>query len=66
MQSFLRRDMVKFVEYAVRDALISLTHALWMEDFNFNLGGLGIPLTLSSIGRRYVKKCVEGNKVPWI
>jgi len=26
-----------------------------MEDFNFKIGGVGIPLSLSSIGRRYVK-----------
>lgn len=55
MQGFLKRDREKFIEYALRDALISLIHASWMEDFNFKLGGLGIPLTLSSIGRSYVK-----------
>jgi hypothetical protein len=26
-----------------------------MEDFNFYIGGTGIPLSLSSIGRSYVK-----------
>lgn len=55
MQGFLTRDKDKFVDYALRDALISLIHACWMEDFNFNLGGLGIPLSLSAIGRKYVK-----------
>jgi len=26
-----------------------------MEDFNFKIGGVGIPLSLSSLGRNYVK-----------
>jgi len=26
-----------------------------MEDFNFNSGVIGIPLSLSSLGRSYVK-----------
>lgn len=26
-----------------------------MEDFNFMIGGAGVPVSLSSIGRRYVK-----------
>ena len=55
MQSFLSRDKEKFVEYAVKDAIISLIHALWMEEFNFNYGCVGIPLSLSAIGRNYVK-----------
>lgn len=55
MQGFLARDKEKFTEYALRDALISLIHASWMEDFNFNIGGIGIPLSLSSLGRSYVK-----------
>lgn len=55
MQGFLARDKVKFTEYALRDALISLIHACWMEDFNFRIGCLGIPLSLSTIGRNYVK-----------
>jgi hypothetical protein len=55
MQTFSKLNQEKFIEYALRDALISLIHALWMEDFNFNLGGVGIPLSLSSVGRKYVK-----------
>jgi hypothetical protein len=26
-----------------------------MEDFNFQIGGIGIPLSLSALGRSYVK-----------
>lgn len=55
MHGFLNRDRDKFIEYALRDAMISLIHACWMEDFNFQLGVIGIPLSLSSIGRKYVK-----------
>ena len=45
MQSFLQRDKEKFVEYAVRDSLISLIHSFWRDDFNFNIGGLGTFIT---------------------
>lgn len=55
MKGFLKRDKVKFTDYALRDALISLIHASWMEDFYFKIGGVGVPLSLSSIGRSYVK-----------
>jgi hypothetical protein len=55
MQGYLEREREKFVEYALRDAVITLVHASWMEDFNFSIGGLGVPISLSSIGRKYVK-----------
>lgn len=62
MQQFLTRDREGFIAYALRDALISLVHASWMEDFNFPLGGNGIPISLSSIGRKYVKSIWLENK----
>jgi hypothetical protein len=55
MLSFSKTDRDLFIAYALRDALITLKHSLWMIDFNFTLGGVGVPLTLSSIGRKYVK-----------
>ena len=55
MEGFLLRNKDKFIEYALRDALISLVHASWMEDFNFKIGFVGIPLSLSSLGRNYVR-----------
>ena len=61
MEGFLRTDKNKFVEYGVRDALISLTHACWMEDFYFRLGGMGVPISLSSIGRKFVKNNWKDN-----
>jgi hypothetical protein len=34
-----------------------------MEEFNFNIGGgFGVPLSLSSLGRRYVKSNWKENK----
>ena len=56
MKMFLREDREKFIEYALRDVLISLIHSLWMEDFNLGVGGIGVPLSLSSIRRKYVKQ----------
>ena len=53
MEGFLLRNKDKFIEYALRDALISLVHASWMEDFK--IGFVGIPLSLSSLGRNYVR-----------
>jgi len=55
MDLLLKVNKVKFEEYAIKDAVIPLIHASYMEDFNFKLHGLGIPLTLSSLGATYVK-----------
>jgi hypothetical protein len=64
MQRFLNKNYEKFIEYAIRDAIISLVHALWMEEFNFSLGGIGVPLSLSSVGRRYVKNIWDETHYP--
>lgn len=54
MSEFLSADKEMFEKYAVRDALIVLKHSVAMEQFNFGVKQLGIPLTLSSMGRNYV------------
>lgn len=54
MSSFLKRDRKGFEAYAKQDAVITLKHALSMERFNMNIKQLGVPLTLSSMGRNYV------------
>lgn len=54
MSSFLERDKVGFEEYALIDAKIVLRHANAMEMFNFSNKQLGIPITLSSLGRNFV------------
>ena len=51
----LKVNKEKFDEYAINDAIIPLIHACYMEDFNFNLKTLGIPLTLSSLSKTYIK-----------
>jgi len=54
MSKFLERDREAFIEYAVRDAVITLKHAISMEQFNFGIKLLGVPVTFSSLGRNYV------------
>jgi hypothetical protein len=54
MSAFLKRDKKKFELYAIQDAVITLKHSLFMEEFNFNIKQLGVPLTLSSLGRNFV------------
>ena len=54
MDKFLIRDKKAFEEYALQDAIITLKHSTVMEVFNMRVKQIGIPLTLSSIGRNYV------------
>ena len=56
INELLRDDKELFSAYAIRDAEITLKHACSMEEFNFTLCKLGVPLTLSSIGKAYVIK----------
>lgn len=55
MKKFLKEDYETFKAYAIQDSVICLTHALFMEEFVFKMGVVGIPLTLSSVSRAYVK-----------
>ena len=54
MSVFLQDDKLSFEEYAIRDALITLKHSVEMERFNFSLKQLGVPMTLSSLGKKFV------------
>jgi hypothetical protein len=54
MSNLLARDKQKFVNYAMLDVKITIKHATEMEKFNRSVNQLGIPNTLSSIGRNYV------------
>jgi len=54
MDELLLLNPKKFEEYVMRDSLITLKHAEWMENFNFQITGIGVPTTLSSIRRNYV------------
>lgn len=62
MELFLINEPTKFKEYAVRDALITMIHARYMEYFNHSLGGVGIPLTLSGLSTKFIKKYWSENK----
>ena len=63
MDEYLKIDPKSFEEYALNDAKIVLKHATVMEEFNFSLKQLGVPITLSSIGKRFVlKKWDDGFK----
>lgn len=55
MDVLLATDKNRFTNYAVRDAVIPLIHGNFMEHFNFQLNEIGIPITLSSLGFKYVK-----------
>lgn len=55
MDVLLRDDKKLFEEYATRDAIIPVVHANFMEQFNFQLNELGVPITLSNLGSKYVK-----------
>jgi len=54
MKHFLKENPVLFEHYALQDAVITLIHASFMEDFNFSIGSIGIPLTLSTLSRNYI------------
>ena len=54
MEDFYIQKPDDFMEYALRDALITVIHAMYMEDFSFSLGGIGIPTTLSSLTAKNV------------
>lgn len=45
----------KFIQYALNDSLITLTHAVWMEAWSFShIKSLGIPITLASVGKKFL------------
>jgi hypothetical protein len=54
MSNLLKRNKKVFEEYAIQDVKITLKHATEMERFNMSIQQLGVPLTLSSIGKNYV------------
>ena len=56
MAKFLLEDPKRFREYAIQDSIIVLIHACYMEDYNFKLDKIGVPLTLSSISKSLIAK----------
>lgn len=56
MKALLRDDKDLFEKYAINDSLITLKHACTMEEFNLTVDRIGVPLTISGIGKSYVIK----------
>lgn len=54
MRAFRSENPKLFEEYALRDSLISLVHGCFMDDLYFQLGKIGVPLTLSQISTAHV------------
>nr|ALO50159.1 ORF1 [Pleospora typhicola] len=56
MRELLEYNKDLFEKYAIQDSIITLKHASSMEDFYLSVNKIGVPLTLSSIGKSYVVK----------
>lgn len=56
MMALKEKDPGLFIEYGLRDAVITLKHINEMEGFYFRQGRIGVPLTLSSLSKAYVLK----------
>lgn len=56
MSVLLKENKDLFERYAMRDSEITLKHASMMEEFYFDLGKVGVPLTISGISKAYVLK----------
>lgn len=57
MSKLLEDNKEKFIDYAMMDVKITAKHTQEMEKFNIGVKKLGVPSTLSSIGRSYVELC---------
>lgn len=56
MKALLKDNKELFEKYAITDSLITLKHACSMEEFYLSVDKIGVPLTLSGIGKAYVIK----------
>jgi hypothetical protein len=54
MKDLLREDPELFEKYAVQDVLIVLKHVNEMVNTYFNLGRIGLPLTLTAVSTAYI------------
>lgn len=55
MKKLLTENKPLFVKYAAQDSFITLKHINEMQKFYFSIGKVGVPLTLSSISKKYVE-----------
>ena len=56
MELFLKKDPVRFREYALNDSDIVLAHSVFVLNFAFKLGSSKIPCSLGSLSRLSLKK----------
>jgi len=56
MHELLKTNTKLFLDYAIQDSLITLIHALFMNDFAFKLGSNIAPNTLGSLATKYLLK----------
>lgn len=56
MRKLLEDNKELFEKYALQDSIITHKHACSMETLNFSVGKIGVPLTISGIGKSYVLK----------
>jgi hypothetical protein len=54
MDVLLKNNRDLFINYAITDAIITLIHVNKMVDFYFGLNEVGVPITLSSLSKKYV------------
>lgn len=54
MRDLLKENKPLFDDYALRDSITTLKHAVSMEEYYVSIGKQGVPLTLSGIAKSYV------------
>jgi len=55
MDLLFSKNYEKFKAYAMHDALITLIHILFMNDFSFKLGALSVPNTLGTLTTKNIQ-----------
>lgn len=56
MSKYLEDYPEEYRKYALQDSLIPLIHSIFLENFNFSLGSVDIPVTLSNLSGNYIRK----------
>lgn len=65
MDLFMENNYELFKEYAIKDSVIALYHALTVEQSSIQeLGKFSIPITLSSFSNQYCSARLDGGKYP--
>ena len=56
MREFLNTHYEEFKDYALRDAVVTLVHGVVMTEYNNQLDSVGMPLTVSSLTGKVIKR----------